>query len=806
MPKLSHPELLSPLTEREVDILRLINEGLTNPEIAQALFLTTDTVKWYTKQIFSKLGVHNRAKAMVRTKELGLLDLQRSTVAAPKTTARHNLPPPSTSFVGREQEIAQVVAQLSNSDCRLLTIVGAGGMGKTRLAIEVNTWLLDAMRDGVYFVALQPISSPNLIVPAIAEALHFHFYPGIEPKQQLLDYLREKALLLALDNFEHLLDGTPLVSELLAYAPSLKVLATSREALNLQEEWVYPLKGMPFPQTIGERAIDQWSAVQLFTQSAHRMRADFTLGDEEAGVIRICQLVEGMPLGLELAAAWVRALSCVDIAAELERGLDILTTSTRNVPPRHRSIRAVLDHSWTLLTEAERAVFTALSMFRGGFRKEAARSVAGASLPMLSALVDKSLLRLSTNGRYDIHELLRQYGEEHLNATPDRREAMRDRHSAFYADFLHRQTERLWGFEHKEAMSDIEAEIDNVRAAWHWMVKKRKAAELRRASLSLEYFLSTRNRPQEGMDLFRQAVEALRPASLDREVGIVYGLVLALMGGFVQDLTTAQAVKASAEESLAIMQRFDSDEGKMHALFLLCYALGELQHIDAWIDTQQEGLRLAEASHNRRWKAIFLYVGAEIAQHHHDWGQAVDLLNQSMGIAERLGDPRLIAIFCWRLGLLELQQRHYGEAQWHLERGLNVYQEIDYLWGIAVSYGGLAEVAAALNDFGEARRYFRQKLELDLDVGLASWLIYTILHIALMHHHQGEMEQAIELLALIHQHPATTVTNYHLAAKRLVELQTEVPPDVFAAASQRGRGRDLETTGRELIAVFSQPY
>jgi predicted ATPase/DNA-binding CsgD family transcriptional regulator len=717
---------------------------------------------------------------------------------------RYSLPISGTSFVGRTEELSHIAALLIDADCRLLTLVGPGGIGKTRLAVEVASAQGDHYPNGVYFSALQPLTSPDFLVPAVAEAIHFRFYPGDDPKQQLLDSLREKALLLVLDNFEHLIDGATLVSELLAYAPGLKVLATSREALNLHEEWVYPLKGMAFPQTIDGEGVEQWSAVQLFAQRARRMRADFRLADEQAGVVRICQLVEGMPLGLELAAAWVRVLSCEDIANELERGLDILTTSTRNMPPRHRTMRAALDHSWTLLTESERQVFMALSVFRGGFRKEAAKTVAGASLPMLSALMDKSLLRLSANGRYDIHELLRQYGEEHLNATPDRREAICDRHSAFYADFLNRQTERLHSSERNAAMSDIDAEIDNVRAAWHWMVEKRKASELRQAAYSFEIFLGTRNRPQEGMDLFRQAVDALRPASGEREVGIVYGLMLALLCSFIQDLTTAEPVKAAAEESLAVMRRFNSDEGKTHALFRLCGAFAELQQIDAWIDMQQEGMRVAQQTHNHWWEAAFLYVAVEIAHHHQNWVQAVDLLNQCMGIAERLGDPKLIAIFAWRLGLSELHLRHYDAAQRLFERGLKVYQEIDYRWGLTVSYGGLAQVAAALNDFGEARRYFRQILEIELNLGLSLWVTYTIQDIGLMLAQEGEKEWAVELLSLVHQHPKTTVGNRHLAGQRLVELQAELPPAVFSAANQKGRARDVMATGRELIAAFSQ--
>ena len=283
----------------------------------------------------------------------------------------HHLPVQLTPFVGRTRELAEIIDLLANPDCRLLTLVGSGGMGKTRLAVEVGAHLLSRSGfDGVYFVALQPISSSQGILSTVAEAIGVTFYPGAEPQQQLVEYLHKKRALLIFDNFEHLLDGAEFVSDLLATASEVKVVATSRETLNLQEEWVYQVKGMHYP-TYGAcetgEDMEHYSAARLFIQCAQRARPDFSPPNEERAIMRLCRLVEGMPLAIEITAAWLKRLPLQEIVNQLEEGLDILETSARNVPARHRSIRAVFDHSWNLLTDEERSVFKKLSVFRADF-------------------------------------------------------------------------------------------------------------------------------------------------------------------------------------------------------------------------------------------------------------------------------------------------------------------------------------------------------------------------------------------------------------------------------------------------------
>jgi predicted ATPase len=301
----------------------------------------------------------------------------------------HQIPHYATPFVGRLTEMAEIADRLVDPNCRLLTLVGPGGIGKTRLAVQVATNNIGHFANGIYFVAFQPLNSSEFMLSALAIAVGFQFYPGGDPKQQLLDYFREKTLLLVLDNLEHLLDGVDLFSEILTMAPHVRILATSRVRLNLIEEWVFAVRELNYPTNEAETDIESFDAVQLFLQHSRRMQADFALTSlQKPAVIRICRLVGGMPLGIELAAASIRALSLEELAQEIESGLDILETPTRNIEPRHRNMHTTLDPMWNGLSTEYQMVFRKLSVFRGGFRREAALDVTGASVQTLYTLVD----------------------------------------------------------------------------------------------------------------------------------------------------------------------------------------------------------------------------------------------------------------------------------------------------------------------------------------------------------------------------------------------------------------------------------
>ena len=380
----------------------------------------------------------------------------------------HNLPVMPTPLVGREPELASLSRLLGDPHCRLLTLLGTGGVGKTRLAMEAASRSVGHFADGTYLVSLAGLNSSAFLDAAIADALGFSFQGATEPRAQLLNYLSAKRTLLLLDNFEHLLAGVGYLAEILGHAPHVKLLVTSRERLNLQCEWVFEIQGLPVPASEQAKSLEGYSSVALFVQRAGRARTDFELAAEDLHpVARICQLVEGLPLGIELAAAWVSILTCEEIAGEIEGSMDFLVTSLRDAPERQRSLRAAFDHSWNLLSDEERTALSRLAVFQGGFERQAAEDVAGASLPLLMALISKSLVHREESGRYGLHEVIRQYALAHLSDDAQG-EAMRDRHSDFYLSLLRDRESDLKGAAQRVALNELKREIDNVRGAWGW--------------------------------------------------------------------------------------------------------------------------------------------------------------------------------------------------------------------------------------------------------------------------------------------------------------------------------------------------
>ncbi len=413
---------------------------------------------------------------------------------SPSIAPAHNLPPDPTPFVGREAELAQVAGHLADPACRLLTLLGPGGIGKTRLAIQAARAQVAGFTDGVWFVDLAPITSVDLLASTILHGLPVRV-SGADAQLQLVDYLRDKQLLLVLDNFEHLLDATDLLTDLLRSAPRLKLLVTSRVRLNLRQEWLLPLAGLDLPAArdgadLGEdqddsaepnaaprstaSALDRYGATALFVDRARRLQPDFRAsGKEAADILRICRLLDGMPLAIELAAAHTRSLSLEKIAQELEHGLQLLSTSVRDVPERQRSMTAAFDHSWRLLSAHQRNILRQASIFQGGWTADAAKAVTGASPANLEELIDASWLRLVAGGRYEMHELTRQYCAEkllteHHGVTGEVADRVRDRHAAWYRSLLLARQGEL--YRRPGVVAEMAAEYNNLLAAWHWFV------------------------------------------------------------------------------------------------------------------------------------------------------------------------------------------------------------------------------------------------------------------------------------------------------------------------------------------------
>ncbi|MBK8430969.1 MAG: tetratricopeptide repeat protein [Chloroflexi bacterium] len=625
-------------------------------------------------------------------------------------TAAHlppsNLPHPLTPFVGRTAERAQIAYYLADPTCRLISIVGAGGMGKTRLAIQAaqeSDW-------PAYFIALDTLETADLLIPTIAQALQFSLDSQQPAAPQMHHFLSGKQLLLVLDNFEHLTrTGAGLMSDLLTHAPQVKLLVTSRERLQVRGEWVIALHGLDVPATLtADISPHQFSAGLLFQQAWERVRAGEAIGTADWGhIATICQLVGGMPLGLELAASWGSVLSCAEISAEIQANLDFLATTYADVPERHRSLRAVFHYSWVLLSAEEQAVFRRLAVFRGSFDRHAAQAVAGANLAVLHALSGKSLLRVAEGGRYAIHPLLRQYAHEKLQATADEWARVQEEHGRYYTQFVASRTASLkQGGRQREVVQAVEAEVENFRAACRWAIEKGQAGLLLETAEALYLFFTMSNRIQEGHDT------AALLAEIAAEQPLVLGVVLGLQARFLQLLGDNGRAHALFPRSLAILEA----SGRGHPLALISMLAIES-------NLGQEGMRPAQlyghslaffeqtadswgiASCHMRFVTHLRQIGAPDT-----YGQQKTLLQQCLAIRQQIGDQRGVASTLNYLCDLAYERGDYEEARQHAERSLALHRALGEAKGTAHSLNHLGQVAGTLGQYEEARAYYRESL------------------------------------------------------------------------------------------------
>ncbi len=754
------------------------------------------------------------------------------------------LPSQPLPFVGREREIDRILALLADPACRLLTITGPGGIGKTRLALEVARRVAEAAE--VVFVSLEPLTSPDAVPRAVGDAAGIPLTGRESTRELLVGRLQARELLLVLDNFEHLLAAADLPAELLARAPGVRMLVTSRESLNVQGEWLFPLDGLDLPSE-GDDGPAPPASVQLFVERARRARPDFSLEAERAGVERICRLVEGMPLALELAAAWTRILPSAAIADEIARGLDVLGARVRDAPARHRSIRTAFDRSWELLSEAERRTLARLSVFRGGFTHHAAYHVAGADLHTLAALVDRSLVRLGAAGRYHIHALLRQYAAGQLES-PEEQAAARRAHGVYFAGFLGDRLERLIGDGQVEAVGEIAAEIDNIRAAWQWAVETRDVASIAAAAHPLALYHAARGPYREGAALLEQAAGSLRRQELDRQAGVALAVVLNDIGWLSLRLGALERARACWEESLALYERFGAppQPGRATdpllgladlALIAGSYAeatrLGEAalrrsevhHHLHnlpfAWYVLAEaslaQGLYAAAGRYARRahaavrasrdqwYMAYILHELGHIAVATGAFDEARRHYQQGYAIREAFGDAQGMAESLDHLGRAALRQGDYAGARELYERSLERYRATGDNGGVARALNGLGVAALAAGDAPASARAFAEALDHAARIGFVPLTLHIMANAAELLSHAGQEAAAVEILISVLRHPACERAVGDRAQQHLVLAEQRLPPEAFAAAAARGQTADLDGAVARLHMALAAP-
>ena len=793
-----------PLTTREQEILQCLGEGLTNREIAHRLYLAENTVRWYNSQIYSKLAVGSRDEAVERAQALGLLDISSN---APNVVHKHNLPAQATPFVGRRDELDELAVLLDAPDTRLVTILAPGGMGKTRLALQAAHLQVGHYADGVYFVPLAPLSSSADLVTAIAENIGFNFYGANTPAQQLIDFLYERSLLLVLDNFEHLLDGASLVADLIQATPGIRVLTTSRERLNLRGETVYVLRGLDFPGSETGQNPLEYAAIKLFMQSARRVRPNFAIQVDKLDYLaRICRLTGGMPLGIELAAGWVDVLSLEKIAAEIQRGLDILETDLRDVPERQRSLRATFERTWERLSDDEQRVFMRLSVFRGGFTFEAASAVADADVRALRKLANKALVQVASDGRHDIHELLRQYGVEKLAAS-DNQPQIEARHAAFFAAFMTERKQDIRTDRQLEALELIDSDFENVRVAWLHTIDQQAWDALPKFLHCLWFYLDVRTRGGEAVALLEYALSALQSALSPEatELALARGRILARLGWFYNDIGLSEKATDACDEAVQILRQHDSPDDYLAALHEQQVLSDRMGRLDLDLSCTLEGLQIARTMGDKYWEAQFLlWAGFLSTDSDHDLAGALQFAKETLAVFEGLGDRWGLMMTYHLLGQIYLGWNEYEVAKQWFRREQPLVEAFGHLWSSAHLYMNQAKIARLGQRYADALPGYTKGLKLLWNSGYRYTIPYILTRFALIFTGQNEFEKAVEILATLWKYPLAYGGAHQIAQDLRDELRTKLEAERYDAAWVLGEARELSALVAELVAEFEE--
>ncbi len=598
-------------------------------------------------------------------------------------------------LVGREAERDQLADLIKLTENKLITIQGSGGIGKTHLAVEVAKVVDGQFDDGLYFVDLTNTSQAEHVIAAIAAALGFQFFGSEAPALQLSNYLTNKNLLLIIDNFEQVIAGADLITALLDDSPEIQIVLTSRERVNLRDEVVVTLDGLP-----------KDDAYDLFIQTARRIRSDFApSADGRQAIGQICEMIDGLPLAIELAAGWVNMLTPPEIVEEMAEGIDFLESNMKDVPERHRSIRAISENSWKLMSESEREALRRLSVFRGGFRRDAVRKVVGASLLTLNSLIDKSMLRRSPeSGLYSMQELLRLFAAEKLDEVPDERKEVKEAHARHYFAWLKNLTPELIGGGQVEALGRIDRRLGNIQAALNTAISMRDEGMIEIWIDSMYWFYLMRGRQQEGVEAIRRATFA---STMTTSNGLVQVKMMSRLGAYSRFIGEFDSAQAILQEGLKLAREIEVDEEIAFALVQLgAVRPDKVESPAMWQEAYEltqkmgGGWLMAEISN---WLA---YSNFELG----DIPKALEWLEKGMEERRRLQDSYGLAIILTNLGYVNMQMGDLVKAKKYLQEGLEINTQIGNFNGIGAAWNNLAYIALSEGSIKEAEDAANQSL------------------------------------------------------------------------------------------------
>jgi len=665
----------------------------------------------------------------------------------------NNLPVQLTSFIGRSKEKDELKQMLSKE--RLLTLTGPSGSGKTRLALQVATEMIQHFKDGVFLVALAPITEPGLVASTIAQSLGTVESSGRSIMDSLKGHLQNKSLLLLLDNFEQVISAAPLVAELLVACSEIKILITSREGLRIRGESEYPVLPLALPnlkQLPPLESLSQYAAVELFIQRAEAAKPGFRITHETApAVAEICYRLDGLPLAIELAAARVRLLPPRAMLTRLEHRLEFLTGGGRDLPARQQTLRNAIAWSYDLLDDNEQKLFRRLSVFVGGYTVDAVEVVAednpsrGSVLDRLESLLDKSLLQEveATNSelRFMMLETLREFGLEQLEASGERA-TIQQRHASYFLSIAEQTEARLESAGQVEWINEMEQEHDNLRAALEWSKTAEGTADIcLRLASALGLFWEARGYYTEGRELLA-AILLTEPA---RGRTAARARILTRAAELAYRQSDYSATMSFAGESLAIFREVGDRQGIASALVKLGNAATEMGDYATASGYLEEALKTWRELEDKHGIARTLISSGWVALRSGKYGLAKARLIEALALSRDLGDTRNIAFELSGLGEVALRQHHYLRATQLVEESLELRKQLGNKWGVGVSLGILGWIAMREEKWDHAIARLGESLEVRREIGDQSGSAWCLERLAAVAMARGQTEKAARL-------------------------------------------------------------
>jgi DNA-binding SARP family transcriptional activator/predicted ATPase/Tfp pilus assembly protein PilF len=646
----------------------------------------------------------------------------------PHRSACSTLPRSLTPFAGRVNEVKEVIGRLNNPACALLTLAGLGGVGKTRLAIEAARQIESQFVDGAHLVTLVAVDSLEGLITAIGHTLQLSFCGAEELEKQLIQRLERQNLLLILDNFEQLTQHAGALTRLLTAVPGLKLLVTSRCRLNLQEEWLFPVPGLRYPPAQDDPACASYEAVDFFIECVKRVCPQCIL---QAGdlphIVRICQLVDGLPLGIELAAAWVGDFSCREIADHIAGQEYDLATTWTNTPPRHASLDAVCAHAWLLLEPTEQEVLAQLSLFCGSFDGMMAYAVAGARSFLLASLVDHSLLRHTladsqAGARFQMHEVIRRYARSRLEADTARLQQAAIRFADHYAAFLSDRTCLLQNNRQTTAVGEIELELGNIRVAWTWAATYRVEEATDKALAPLYLFYDATGMFHQGVEDFDLALGHWQNNCSDSacpELRWLVGRLLIRRGLLLSRLSELEKAEASLRQGMVYLQEHAVHLLRTQVRYEQAIALTGLaevclqrqQHEEATARYHESLAHFRALGHQAEVARVFISLG-NIAIEHAEYETALCLYQESLAIYQELGNPVGMAGCLNNFSHIAEMRGDYRQAEMWLQESLAMVEQASAWWVKAVVLSNLAHIASLQKQYDQAQIYLEKSLAL----------------------------------------------------------------------------------------------